>query len=107
MGGQTIQVQVPAAPMPTAQPGAMPMAQQVPAGQPHLPYAQPVPQAPMQACYAQPHQQNVPMTKEQLKALKKANKKEKKEKTSGEISRHGKRRLQNLWRDFRLVDTGN
>merc|ERR1712087_462997 len=60
--GQTVQVQVPAAAMPTAQSGAMPTAQPVavPAGQANtLPYAQQVPQAPYaqqvpQAPYAQP-----------------------------------------------------
>merc|ERR1712087_1079088 len=86
--GQTVQVQVPAAAMPTAQSGAMPTAQPVavPAGQantvpyaqqvPQAPYAQPVPQAP----YAQPvpQAQYAPMTHEQLKAQKKAEKKAKK-----------------------------
>merc|ERR1712087_786286 len=77
--GQTVQVQVPAAAMPTAQSGAMPTAQPmaVPAGQANtLPYAQQVPQAP----YAQPvpQAQYAPMTHEQLKAQKKAEKKAKK-----------------------------
>merc|ERR1712087_812820 len=78
--GQTVQVQVPAAAMPTAQPVA------VPAGQANtLPYAQQVPQAPYaqqvpQAPYAQPvpQAQYAPMTHEQLKAQKKAEKKAKK-----------------------------
>merc|ERR1712087_813354 len=105
--GQTVQVQVPAAAMPTAQSGAMPTAQPVavPAGQantlpyaqqvPQAPYAQQVPQAPYaqpvpQAPYAQPvpQAQYAPMTHEQLKAQKKAEKKAKKHLKEAKKDKH-------------------